>query len=459
MKLSPHFLIMVNYDPLLTNSNPPNKRFDCCQVNKLLVAKTSVSPESIFPLFCVTCLDKCKDNCLWFQQVQVRGLGDIEGDNTLKFTKKCFPFEAWWLITLLRLLINLELILISSTVLAEVLDVQFSTYLNKCTISHVPSRLYQHRTGEFVPSTHDLNLAPLLNDLRETHFCLCDRDLELQIVGTVSGDKGSNQCQFEGPIKRQLLPRWKESISIVLRWVSVVLSWENRWITHSCWKYPHLHLVHPQAITMKVFQKVQIWSWLFGVEQCPVHDGPDLHKDLPSFCCPEWLLHKTIPLRMTNSTIQDLQHQSHQQCVEGRERWVDTQRVATRHIGRRSYVRNGSRPIRIFSVTKSMGIPFIYLNPLNKPTPDRLDVTSLNLERHAEVDETDEFHKVLVIFWLWEFPFEEGWPKVHRPERPCLSGHVWALWFKVGNASPKTWWDSITWLHASLTDCFPYTFG
>ena len=61
---------------------------------------------------------------------------------------------------------------------------------------------------------------------------------------------------------------------------------------------------------------------------------------------------------------------------------------------------NGSRPIRIFSVTKSMGIPFIYLNPLNKPTPDCLDVTSLNLERHAEVDETDEFHKVLVIFWL-----------------------------------------------------------
>ena len=47
-----------------------------------------------------------------------------------------------------------------------------------------------------------------------------------------------------------------------------------------------------------------------------------------------------------------------------------------------------------------MGIPFIYLNPLNKPTPDRLDVTSLNLERHAEVDETNEFHKVLVIFWL-----------------------------------------------------------
>ena len=228
MKLSPHFLITVNYDPLLTNSNPPNKRFDCCQVNELPVAKMSVSPESVFPLFCVTCLDKCEDNCLRFRQVQVRGPGDIEGDNTLKFTKKRFPFEAWWLMTLPRLLINLESILISSTVSAEVLDVQFSTYLNKRTISRVPSGLYQRRTGEFVPSTHDLNLAPLLNDLRETHFCLCNRDLELRIVRTVSGDKGSSQRRFEGPVKRQLLPRRKESIPIVLRRVSVVLSWENR---------------------------------------------------------------------------------------------------------------------------------------------------------------------------------------------------------------------------------------
>ena len=95
--------------------------------------------------------------------------------------------------TLPCLLINLESILILSTVSAEVLDVQFSTYLNKCTISCVPSRLYQRRTGEFVPSTHDLNLAPLLKDLQETHFCLCDWDLELQIIGTVSGDKSSSQ--------------------------------------------------------------------------------------------------------------------------------------------------------------------------------------------------------------------------------------------------------------------------
>ena len=65
IKLSPLFFTTVNYGPLLTDLNLSDKTFDCCQVNNFLVTKTSISPETIFSLFCITCSDKYENNCLW----------------------------------------------------------------------------------------------------------------------------------------------------------------------------------------------------------------------------------------------------------------------------------------------------------------------------------------------------------------------------------------------------------
>ena len=102
----------VNDNPFSSVKNPANDTLNESDVDRLKSAEFDILPKPFPALCCVALLDNCKEQDLWFLEVELRRRRYVDLDDPLKFSKERLKYHVRWFVLGSCIAINGCLILI-----------------------------------------------------------------------------------------------------------------------------------------------------------------------------------------------------------------------------------------------------------------------------------------------------------------------------------------------------------